>query len=226
MAVAVSITREEFEEFLLPKGFVLLDPSVSTDLRGVRELVYGKIVDKGLSLRVYSSIVPATDGSGGRSRDLGEDAIRVALVARVAGSGNPGSPGEIRGVGSDRRVHRVAGWRKNLQERLDNWSDMLGPSCPKCGGHTVRRVSGRGPFWGCANYPACRTVQPITVRTEKHGSASADAGSRARPISARGRVGACVHGTCTVGGGDSLGGLGEAPFGVELDYDSLRDGDD
>jgi translation initiation factor 2 gamma subunit (eIF-2gamma) len=38
--------------------------------------------------------------------------------------------------------------------------------CPKCGGNMVRRTSKRGEhkgseFWGCSNYPSCRTILPV-----------------------------------------------------------------
>lgn len=41
------------------------------------------------------------------------------------------------------------------------------PSCPKCGVAMVERKATRGDnlgqrFWGCANYPKCRSVLPIT----------------------------------------------------------------
>jgi hypothetical protein len=197
MAVPVEISRRQFEEFILPLGFSVLDPNVSVDLRGTRELVYGRIVGKGLSLRVYSSIVPDTgDPDGGRSRGLGEDAIRVALVARVGAGVNS----RVKGVGSDRRVHRVAGWRENLQNRLDNWVELRGPACPVCGGPTMRAKGRTGPFWGCANYPACRGSCPVS------------------PVSHAPRAASVA-----VGAG-SIGGLGDEPFGVRLD--ALLDSDE
>jgi restriction system protein len=35
------------------------------------------------------------------------------------------------------------------------------PSCPRCHAHMVRRVSARGPFWGCSRYPSCRGIRPF-----------------------------------------------------------------
>jgi hypothetical protein len=40
------------------------------------------------------------------------------------------------------------------------------PLCPKCGAPMVRRAARQGdqagkPFWGCSNYPKCRTIVPI-----------------------------------------------------------------
>ena len=144
MAVAVEISLSEMTEFLTSQGFTVIPKLPRTN-----EVVFGKVVGSNLCLRVYTSI------EGDSSRGVGEDAIRTVLVARV--------DGEVKIVGSDRRVHRVAGWRKNLQDRLDNWESQLGPCCPKCGSPTVRRLSKKGPFHGCVRYPDCRTVQPIMV---------------------------------------------------------------
>lgn len=142
MAVAVEITRQDMIDFLAPQGFQ------EVPVPGTREMVMSRVVNPDLCLRVFTSIV------GNSSRGVGEDAIRVTLATRLVG-------GEIKIVGCDTRVHRVVGWKKNLQDRLDSWREQLGPSCPLCGCGTVRRSSKRGPFWGCCRYPACRTVQPI-----------------------------------------------------------------
>jgi len=36
--------------------------------------------------------------------------------------------------------------------------DYTTPTCASCGIRMVRRVSKRGPFWGCTNYPRCKSV--------------------------------------------------------------------
>jgi len=36
-----------------------------------------------------------------------------------------------------------------------------GPICDRCGKPMVRRVSARGPFYGCTGYPRCRNIVPI-----------------------------------------------------------------
>lgn len=148
MAIAVEISRREMHEFLTAQGFKEMM------LQGTKERVYGKVVDAKtpICLRVYTSV------EGESTRGVGEDAIRCVLVTKV---GN-----ETKIIGSDKRVHRVAGWRANLQNRLDNWQDQLGPTCPKCKGMTTRKRSRRGPFWGCCKYPVCRTVQPIVTPTK------------------------------------------------------------
>ncbi len=143
MATAVEISRRDMHEVLAAQGFQEIQ------IPGTRERVYSKFVDKGLCLRVYTSV------EGESSRGVGEDAIRTVLVTKVGGA--------VKIVGGDKRVHRVEGWRKNLQDRLDRWREQLGPACPKCQAATVRRRSRRGPFWGCCRYPDCKTVQPIVT---------------------------------------------------------------
>lgn len=142
MAIAVEVTRSDMHAFLVNQGFQEIQ------VPGTKERVYSKLVDKGLCQRVLTSIV------GESSRGVGEDAIRVQLVVKV--------DGQVKLVGMDKRVHRVEGWRKNLQTRLDRWREQLGPSCPKCGAATVQRRSKRGPFWGCCTYPQCNSIQPVT----------------------------------------------------------------
>lgn len=88
MAIAVEISLRDMDEFLSRQGF-----SVISNLPHTREVVYGKVVGANLCLRVYTSI------EGESSRGVGEDAIRTVLVARVEG--------EVKLIGSDRRVHRV-----------------------------------------------------------------------------------------------------------------------
>ena len=70
-----AISRDEIHEFLTNLGFQ------SLTLKGVVELVYGKIVRVGnhrLSLRIYSAVNP-----NGESREKGTDAIRVQVFHKV-----------------------------------------------------------------------------------------------------------------------------------------------
>lgn len=39
--------------------------------------------------------------------------------------------------------------------------DYRTPSCASCGIKMVKRDSKRGPFWGCAHYPRCKTVMQM-----------------------------------------------------------------
>ncbi len=138
------VTRKEMEEAL--QGFSLVP------LSNTVELVYGRRV-KGhsvpLTLRVYSSIEPE-----GTSRGAGQDAIRIALVAKVEG--------KITGVGRSKRINRVPGWERRLKERLEAWEKLLGPDCPRCGSPTKIRRGKSGEFFGCSRYPDCRGTTPVT----------------------------------------------------------------
>jgi hypothetical protein len=154
MAQSVVISRRDIHDFLARKGFSPIT------LPGTREAVYGKVVRKAsedatgrgvtICLRVYTSV------EGDQTRDNGKDAIRCVLVAKIDDA--------VKIIGGDRRVHRVVGWRGNLESRLDNWEEMLGPSCPSCGCYTIRNANGRrGPFWGCCRYPVCRGLIPMRI---------------------------------------------------------------
>jgi hypothetical protein len=138
----VNVTQQEIEDFLLPQGFqlVLLDSA--------HEYVYGKRVDAHglpLTLRVFTGITP--DGS----RGVGEDAIRCVIFWKNM------SDGSVKKVASSKRVHRVAGWRNNLQQRIDSLT--IEYQCDKCGAPMVKRKSKRGEFYGCGNYPDCRNTK-------------------------------------------------------------------
>jgi len=137
----VNITESEMDAFLTPMGFQ------PVTIPNCGEKVYSKLLLKTptpLCVRVYSSI------TGGAAKGVGEDAIRCVLVTKVSD--------QIRTVGRTRRVNRTTNWRKNLNERLESWNTFVGPSCPICGGFTVERKGKFGPFFGCANYPACKGI--------------------------------------------------------------------
>lgn len=141
-----NVTQADIEEFLGPQYKQIR-------LDRVRELVYARRVDRDgmqLSLRVFTGIEP-----DGISRDVGTDAIRCVLIWR-----NPKN-GETATVATSKRVHRVAGWRRNLQARLDTL-EPDGPRCEKCGAPMVLRTSKRGPFYGCAGYPNCKHTAQVT----------------------------------------------------------------
>lgn len=146
MATAVQIRRDEMAKFLENNGFQPMT------LPGTAEMVYGKVVDKTpgkeISLRVYTSI------DGDVSRDVGADAIRLVVVTRLNG--------QPKVIGTSKRVHRVAGWMSNLQERIDDWREQLGPDCPKCNHRTVLRKGKNGKFWGCCSYPNCNGTRGHT----------------------------------------------------------------
>jgi hypothetical protein len=144
MATFVTIKLPEMHDLLTARGFV----NITSTLSGTREEVYSLLVRDNLCVRVYTSCV------NGESRGKGEDAIRVVLVAKVNG--------QVKVIGVDKRVHRVEGWKANLEARLDSWEEQLGPPCKKCGlAFTVGRTSARGPFFGCSNYPTCNGITPV-----------------------------------------------------------------
>lgn len=136
MSKYTAIPEQEMKQFLAGQGFSEIK------LPNCREMVMAKIVRKGvypICLRVYTSVTQ------GEARDVGEDAIRVALVTKDDQAG-------ILGVGHSRRVYRVEGWKDNLQNRLDKWEENLGPVCPKCGGWMALRKGKNGEFWGCTMF--------------------------------------------------------------------------
>ncbi len=165
MATFTPITQQDAEAFLFPQGFA------PVTLDGVSELVYGKRVDRDgltLSLRVYTGINP-----NGESREKGTDAIRVTLFWRRP-------DGEIKMASGSKRVHRVEGWRKNLQARID--TIQPGRACTevhvvdgkpvKCGAPMVERKSKRGKFLGCTNYPHCKGTAPVNGTDSKEATCS------------------------------------------------------
>lgn len=138
------ITMEEMWDFLVPKGFV------SVELPGTTELVFSKRVDKDglpLSMRVYTGI------ARGNSRPVGEDAIRVMIFWR-----DPNQD-QIRRIATSKRVHRVLGWKNNLNDRINSME--LGPKC-ECGCPMVKRTSkSHGDFFGCASFPICKQTRSV-----------------------------------------------------------------
>jgi hypothetical protein len=146
MSKYTNITKAEMEEFLeigadgkplVPTGWYPLS------IKGTYELVYGRLVRHDITLRIYSAINPS-----GFSRAKGSDAIRVCLFWKEHKLAEP------KLIGVEKRVHRVAGWRKNLYDRILNWEELMGPVCP-CGAPTVNRTGPRGDFFGCVRWPQC-----------------------------------------------------------------------
>ena len=135
MAQYYNITREEVDAFLTPQGFALVN------IPGTSEIVYGKRVDQNdlkLTLRVYTGI-----NFAGNSRDVGDDAIRVVLFL---GTPTPDGKMAISKLGGSKRVHRVIGWKRNLQSRLDGWIELLPKNKCVCGGPMVVRDGKYGKF--------------------------------------------------------------------------------
>lgn len=166
-ATYVDIPACDLDAFLTSRGYSVIPSgpeaadAKSGGLAGTRERVYGRIrkdIGFPLCVRVYTSLVE------GSQRDNGDDAIRIVLVTR-------NKLGEIKLIHTLKRVHRVAGWRKNLAERLDAAEVMELRRCKHygCGGVLCERTSKRyvqgsnqrvsSKFLGCSNYPNCRYTE-------------------------------------------------------------------
>jgi len=144
MAQYHDITQQEIEDLLLPQGFKPMS------LPDTVELVYGRRIDKdghALSLRVYTGINPS-----GHSRDVGTDAIRLVLFCRYGD--------KVSKIDMLKRVHRVKGWRKNLQSRINDWKTYDLHTCNKCGKLMAVRKSKGSKFYGCVGYPDCKSTKP------------------------------------------------------------------
>lgn len=143
MANYVNITQSEIEEFLNPQGFKEIK------LPNISEKTYGKRVfqdDLQLTLRIYTGIVH------GNSREVGKDAIRVVLFLRL-------NDGKIIKLSGSKRVNRVRGWKKNLQDRIDNWIQDFPIHKCECGCPMFVRKGKNGKFYGCSNYPSCKKTK-------------------------------------------------------------------
>lgn len=156
MATYKAITQEEMEAFLFPQGFRRVE------VPGAVEFVYAKayrVHDVPYSLRVYSSVVPA-----GVVRDVGADSIKVQAVWRESVESKPQL------IGTAKRVHRVEGWKENLQARIDGWMELLGPVCQCCKSPTKLRQPKAGQKWkefyGCVRYPACKGTGVVPTADE------------------------------------------------------------
>jgi len=153
------ISCEEFEEFLGVGDNGKPAPNAEwnknwkfhhIELQGVYENVYGMVVAPNVTLRIYSTI------ERGVSRDNGTDAIRCVLFWR--------SPeGEIKLIGMEKKVLRIASWRENLRKRIEGWSELMGPDCPTCNSPMARRKnrSTKSEFFGCVQYPVCKGTRKI-----------------------------------------------------------------
>jgi len=163
MAKYYNISIEEMNEFLVRQGFTRIPQEM---LPNTRELVYGKRVDAigiPLTIRVYTGI-----DSSGQSRDVGEDAMRVVLFTKIPDVQNPSKMVTKQLFGS-KRVHRVAGWAKNLQSRINEVIEKAKQQkiCDKCGLPMILRegksktTGSPYSFYGCSGYPSCTNTKPV-----------------------------------------------------------------
>lgn len=56
---------------------------------------------------------------------------------------------------------------KTLEKAKENNGDGSDIECPECGGKLIIRVSRKGRFLGCSNYPTCTHTQPLPKNTEE-----------------------------------------------------------
>lgn len=143
-----NVTLEEIRNFLEPQGFEVVDTKKYNPADRTQEIVFGKRVDQddlALTLRIFTGINPT-----GNSRDVGKDAIRVALFYLRPDF-------KIVEIGGSKRVNRVGSWKKNLQSRLDEWHNFLPKEkCKKCGMPLYPKTGKHGTFLACAGYPECK----------------------------------------------------------------------
>jgi hypothetical protein len=143
MRTFISVPAAELDAFFTSRKFTRCDD-------GRTERTYERAGKGCASLRivVWSSVPP----EGGETRGCGEDAIRVALMAVVAG-------GRRWGLHKCKRIHRTGSVEKvvaRLLERIKEAAEAAkeyGPACPRCAAPTYAD-SGR-----CI-VRDCRAVEP------------------------------------------------------------------
>ena len=119
------------------------------DLKGTNEIVYQRDgVNAPYSVRVYSSLRKGT----GRTRDCGDDAIRVVMVSQESGHAMK-IMGEGKKSKAGRRINRTKGAMNNLERRVKEYL-LMGTRdylCPKCGRMMAVRSGRNGKFLGCTH---------------------------------------------------------------------------
>ena len=135
----VEISAEEFNSFATENHFTQIE------YPRAREIVYAREAQAGHArILIFSSI----HTGNGKGRDVGKDAIRVIVQAKI--------DNDIgwRVIHKGKRVHRVENWRKNLDTRIVEAIDHVHPDpCPECG-HAMRLREGKfGWFYSCIMWP-------------------------------------------------------------------------
>lgn len=144
---AVTITRDEFEDFLDEIVGEVRAYWNEVDEAGVGEYIYyiaSPLLPENVVVRVCSTINTYND----ESRGTGADSIKVMLWH--VSSSNP--------VGGREFTQRIETWQKNLRPKilqcLTEWEDMI-YFCDDCDIPMVVRSGPHGTFRGCLNYPDC-----------------------------------------------------------------------
>lgn len=143
--------------------------------------------DGGIDIRLYakddtSNVENLVQCKQWSNRQVGPRALRELLGVMAASGVRRGTfvttstfTGEALQFGRGNGIHLIDGHQliKNLlartpeeQKRLldiATQGDYLTPSCPSCGAKLKQKVgnTGRGPFWACPGFPACRYTLAI-----------------------------------------------------------------
>jgi pterin-4a-carbinolamine dehydratase len=152
MANFVDISLPEMDAFLFPLRF-RRNNNLTYRGRPIKEVVYERTLPGKPNhiVRVYTSI-NRFGQQRGRGRKVGKDAIRVQVLYRD-------DQGEVL-LYQPKRVHRVANWKNNLQNRLDEIiSADIKVVKDKRGQPMTLRTKGANKFWGSRDYPAYKETR-------------------------------------------------------------------
>jgi len=146
----VERTKQEFDDLLIGKYKFRL-ATISDGVGSMtREFVYQRDgAHVPYSVRVYSSVHVST----GRTRECGEDAIRVVMVEQATGR-----PRKIMGEGpkskAGRRINRTKNAMRTLERRIREYMLMGTPEflCSNCGSLMSVRNGKHGKFLGCTKW--------------------------------------------------------------------------
>ena len=159
MATYYPIPLGEMDEVL--RGYRFAPVDLTYRNRPVKEWVYERRLPRSPNhfVRVYTG-VQRYGRDAGRSRKVGKDAIRVQVVYRD-------EKGETL-VSQPKRVHRVEGWRENLQKRMNEISSTLPQVEFDSRGEpmTLRKHKGNY-FWGSRDYPKYKETKRFASEDEE-----------------------------------------------------------
>lgn len=125
-------------------------PEYFTERTDGNEVVFDTRLEKGVFLRIYTSI--ASDS--GVVRPESWDAIRVHFRGETR---MPGREYETLALSDGRYKHikRTSGWDDRVADRVDSYTSLY-PSivrwCPECDNPLALRTSEDGAFVGCTGY--------------------------------------------------------------------------
>jgi hypothetical protein len=131
----VSITLKEFETFMNDMNYERVESQHG-------EYVFDRKFQRVKAfVRVYSSI-----SQSGHARKKGGDAIRVVVFYDREGRWAP--------IKKQKRVHRVANWRANLESRIEEARlNVCADPCPRCDAPMLLREGKHGQFYSCSAWP-------------------------------------------------------------------------